>query len=192
MVFNLPNNLTLFRIAIIPFLIALFLIQEPWSLWATLGLYTLGAITDFFDGYLARRWNMMSAFGRFLDPIADKLLVAAMLILIAAFDRLPGMWTIPAIVIMMREMLIAGLREFLGPHRIQLPVSKLAKWKTVSQMVAMGFLIMGAHGDVVLPQTLLIGQIGISIAAILTVITGWDYMKKGLEFIQTMDEDKGS
>jgi len=192
MVFNLPNNLTLFRIAIIPALVVLFLIQEPWSLWAALGLYTLGAITDFFDGYLARRWNMMSAFGRFLDPIADKLLVAAMLILIAAFDRLPGMWTIPAIIIMMREMLIAGLREFLGPHRIQLPVSRLAKWKTVSQMFAMGFLIMGKHGDVVLPQTLLIGQIGISIAALLTIVTGWDYMRKGLSYIQSMDDGKGS
>lgn len=192
MVLNLPNILTIGRIAIIPMLAVLFLIQEPWSLWSALGLYTLGAITDFFDGYLARRWNMMSAFGRFLDPIADKLLIAAMLILIAAFDRLPGMWTIPAIIIMMREMLIAGLREFLGPHRIELPVSKLAKWKTVSQMVAMGFLIMGVHGDVILPRTLLIGQIGITIAAILTVITGWDYMKKGLSYIQAMDEEKRS
>jgi len=189
---NFPNMLTLGRIAIIPVLVVLFLIHEAWSLWTALALYTLGAITDFFDGYLARRWNMMSAFGRFLDPIADKLLIAAMLILIAAFDRLPGAWTIPAIIIMMREMLIAGLREFLGPHRIEVPVTKLAKWKTVSQMVAMGFLIMGAHGDVVLPQTLLIGQICLSFAAFLTVITGWDYMKKGLAYIQTMDEGKGN
>lgn len=187
---NLPNSLTLFRIAIIPVLVGLFLTQQVWALWTALGLYTLGAITDFFDGYLARRWNQMSAFGRFLDPIADKLLIAAMLILIAAFDRLPGMWTIPAIIIMMREMLIAGLREFLGPHRIVIPVSRLAKWKTTSQMFAMGFLIMGRHGDEVLPHTLLIGQIGISIAAALTIITGWDYMKKGLAHIQTMDDEK--
>ncbi|MCB1538733.1 MAG: CDP-diacylglycerol--glycerol-3-phosphate 3-phosphatidyltransferase [Rhodospirillales bacterium] len=185
---NLPNLLTLFRIAIIPVLCALFLMQERWSLWAALGVYTLGAVTDFFDGYLARRWNQMSAFGRFLDPIADKLLVAAMLILIAAFNRLPGIWTIPAIVIMMREMLIAGLREFLGPHRIMLPVSRLAKWKTVFQMFAMGFLIMGRHGDVVLPHTLLIGQVGLTFAAVLTVVTGWDYMRKGLAHIQAMDE----
>lgn len=192
MVFNLPNNLTLLRIAIIPVLVVLFLIHKEWSLWTALALYTVGAITDFFDGYLARRWNMMSAFGRFLDPIADKLLVAAMLILIAGFDRLPGAWMIPAIIIMMREMLIAGLREFLGPHRIEVPVSRLAKWKTVSQMVAMGFLIMGNYGDDVLPRTLLIGQVGLSIAAVLTVITGWDYMKKGLEFIKKMDEGKGT
>jgi cardiolipin synthase (CMP-forming) len=134
--------------------------------------------------------NQMSAFGRFLDPIADKLLVAAILIMLAGYDRLPGFWMIPAIVIMMREMLIAGLREFLGPHRILIPVSRLAKWKTVSQMVAIGFLIMGRHGDVVLPHTLLIGQIGLSIAALLTVITGWDYMVKGLAHIQHLDEDK--
>jgi cardiolipin synthase len=187
---NVPNSLTLFRIAIIPALVGLFMIQTPWALWTTLGLYTLGAVTDFFDGYLARRWNMMSAFGRFLDPIADKLLIAAMLIMIAAYGRLPDVWMIPAIIIMMREMLIAGLREFLGPHRIQLPVSKLAKWKTTSQMIAMGFLIMGKHGDIVLPHTLLIGQTLLSLAAALTIITGWDYMRKGLAYIQIMDEEK--
>lgn len=187
MVFNIPNILTMSRIAIIPLVMALFYMQTPVALWCALALFIAGGITDFFDGYLARRWNMMSAFGRFLDPIADKLLIAAMLILICAYGRLPGLWTIPAIIIMMREMLIAGLREFLGPHRITIPVSRLAKWKTVSQMVAMGFLIMGIHGDVVLPHTLLIGQIGILIAAVLTVITGWDYMKKGLTAIQQMD-----
>lgn len=187
---NIPNILTLSRIAVIPVVMILFYMQTRVSLWCALALFTLGGITDFFDGYLARRWNMMSAFGRFLDPIADKLLVASMLILLAAFDRMPGLWSIPAVLIMMREMLIAGLREFLGPHRIILPVSRLAKWKTTSQMVAMGFLIMGGHGEELVPHNLLIGQIGITIAAALTVITGWDYMKKGLAAIQDMDDGK--
>lgn len=187
---NIPNILTLSRIAVIPVVMVLFYMQTRVSLWSALALFILGGITDFFDGYLARRWNMMSAFGRFLDPIADKLLVASMLIILASFDRLPGLWTIPAVLIMSREMLIAGLREFLGPHRVILPVSKLAKWKTTSQMVAMGFLIMGGHGEELVPHNLLIGQIGLCIAALLTVITGWDYMKKGLAIIKTMDEEK--
>ena len=187
---NIPNILTLSRIAVIPLVMVLFYMQTKVSLWSALALFTLGGITDFFDGYLARRWNMMSAFGRFLDPIADKLLVASMLIVLAAFDRLENLWTIPAVIIMMREMLIAGLREFLGPHRIILPVSRLAKWKTTSQMVSMGFLIMGGHGDVLVPHTMLIGHIGITIAAILTVVTGWDYMKKGIAAINDMDDEK--
>jgi len=188
MILNLPNSLTLFRIAVIPMLVGLFYVHEVWAVWAALSLYILAAITDFFDGYLARAMNQMSAFGRFLDPIADKLFVAAVLVLLAGFDRLPGLWLIPAIIIMMREILIAGLREFLGPYKIILPVSRLAKWKTTSQMVAIGFLIVGPLGEVILPYTLLIGQWGLVIAAILTVVTGWDYMKTGIAHIRAMDE----
>ncbi|NBX65965.1 MAG: CDP-diacylglycerol--glycerol-3-phosphate 3-phosphatidyltransferase [Proteobacteria bacterium] len=188
MLFNIPNILTMFRIAIIPPLVGLFYMQEAWAIWLALALYTLAAITDFFDGYLARTMNQMSAFGRFLDPIADKLFIAATLVMLAGFDRTPGFWLIPSIVIMMREFLIAGLREFLGPHKIVLPVSKLAKWKTTAQMVAIGFLIIGPHGEVILPYTLEIGQWGLLIAAILTVITGWDYMKIGIKTIRELDE----
>jgi cardiolipin synthase len=188
MMFNLPNLLTLFRIAVIFPLVGLFYVQEPWAVWSALALYILAAVTDFFDGYLARTMNQMSAFGRFLDPIADKLFVAATLIMLAGFGRISGVWLIPAIVIMMREIMIAGLREFLGPYKIILPVSKLAKWKTTSQMVAIGFLIVGKNGDVVLPYTLEIGQIGLVIAAVLTVITGWDYMKVGVKTIREMEK----
>ena len=187
MVYNVPNILTLFRIAIIPPIMVLFYIQQPWSLWTALALYSVGAITDFFDGYFARTLNQTSAFGRFLDPIADKLYVAAIVILLAGFNRLEGIWLIPAVVIMMREILIAGLREFLGPYKIVLPVSKLAKWKTTSQLFAIGFLMMGRHGEVVLPHNLEIGHWMITIAAVLTVITGWDYMIKGLDYIRSMD-----
>lgn len=190
MVYNVPNVLTLFRIAIIPAIVVPFFIQEPWSLWTALALYSVGAITDFFDGYIARAWNQTSAFGRFLDPIADKLYVAAILILLAGFDRLDGIWIIPAVVIMMREILVAGLREFLGPYKITLPVSRLAKWKTTSQLIAIGFLIMGRHGEVVLPYNLEIGHWALTIAAVLTVITGWDYMVKGLDYIRAMDGEK--
>jgi cardiolipin synthase (CMP-forming) len=188
MMFSLPNLLTLFRIAVILPLVGLFYIQQPWAVWSALALYIVAALTDFFDGYLARTMNQMSAFGRFLDPIADKLFVAATLVMLAGFGRIPGVWLIPAIVIMMREILIAGLREFLGPHKIVLPVSRLAKWKTAAQMGAIGFLIVGSNGNIILPYTLEIGRVGLVFAAVLTVVTGWDYMKTGVRIIRAMDD----
>lgn len=188
MKYNLPNVLTLFRIAIIPPMIGLFYIPDAWAAWTCLGIYTLGAITDYFDGYFARTMNLMSAFGRFFDPIADKLFVAAVLILLAGFDRIPGIWLLPAIAIMMREFFVAGLREFLGPHKVVIHVTKLAKWKTTAQMFSIGFLIVGNHGDVILPHTLQVGQWALLLSATLTLITGWDYLKVGLEAIRKMDE----
>lgn len=187
MILNLPNSLTLLRIAVIPVIVCLFYVNAVWAIWTALALYILAAVTDFFDGYLARVMNQTSAFGRFLDPIADKLLVAAVLILLAGFGRLPDAWLIAAVVIMMRELLIAGLREFLGPHKIVVHVSRLAKWKTGLQMTAIGFLIVGPHGDVLVPQTLLIGQCGLVLAAVLTVVTGWSYMAECIRVIRSMD-----
>lgn len=189
MLWTIPNILTMFRIGILPVLIILLYVQAPWATWTALGIYTVAAFTDFFDGYIARSMNSMSAFGRFLDPIADKLVVGAMLMMLAGFDRLPGLWLVPAIVILVREILITGMREFLGPYKITLPVSRLAKWKTTSQMIAMGFLIVGHLGDPIVPNTLLVGQIGLTIAAVLTVITGWSYMVTGIRFIRTLDKD---
>lgn len=181
---NLPNILTFFRIAILPVIIGLFFIPESWAAWTALGLYSLASITDFLDGYLARKWKVISPIGTFLDPIADKIFIAALLIALAGFDRLEGYWIIPAIIILVREILISGLREFLGPKNIQLPVSKLAKWKTTAQMIALGFLVVGNYGNVILPETLLYGQVLLSIAAILTVITGWCYLIEGLKHIK--------
>lgn len=188
MIYNIPNLLTLFRIALIPAITALFFVPENWAVWTALALYSLGAITDFFDGYIARALKQTSAFGRFLDPIADKLYVAAILLLLAGFDRISGVWLIPAIIIMMREILIAGLREFLGPHKITLPVSKLAKWKTTVQLIAIGFLIVGPLGETILPYSWQIGHWGLVIAAAFTVITGWSYMRCGLQYIHALDK----
>lgn len=180
---HLPNILTFFRIGILPVLIGLFFIEGWLAAWGALALYTLACITDFLDGYIARSMNVESALGTFLDPISDKIFVASLLIVLAGFDRLEGLWLIPAIVILMREFLVSGLREFLGPQNIQLPVSKLAKWKTTVQMVALGFLVVGDYGDILLPHTLLYGQWGLAIAALLTVITGWSYVKAGIKHI---------
>ncbi len=190
MQWTLPNILTFARIIMIPIIAGLFFCPNSWGGWAALGVYTLACITDFFDGYLARIWKQESAFGKFMDPMADKLLIAVLLMMLIGFDRLTGLWIIPAILILFREILISGLREFLGPSNIKLPVSLLAKWKTTIQMFALGFLIVGETGKSVLPQTLEVGRVGVTIAAILTLITGYQYLKAGLDHIKTMDQSQ--
>jgi len=176
------------RIAFIPFIAILILIPTAWAAWAALSLYTIACITDWLDGYIARRDNIISAFGRFLDPIADKLLIAILLLIFASMERLAGWWILPACTILFREILIAGLREFLGPQNIVIHVSKLAKWKTTSQMIALGFLVVGDYGNVLLPETLLIGQILLSVSAVLTFITGYEYMVQGMKAIIDMEK----
>lgn len=190
MIFNTPNCLTLMRIALIPVIAGLMFIDSALSAWLALGFYTLACVTDWFDGYIARKQNITSAFGRFLDPIADKLLIAILLLVFVALDRLYGWWVLPAAIILFREVLIAGLREFLGPQNIVIHVSKLAKWKTTAQMVALGFLVVGDYGNIILPHTVSIGQILISVAAILTFMTGWNYMHQGIKAIIELDKGK--
>ena len=180
---QLPNILTVSRIALLPVLIGLFFIDGRAAAWTALWIYVFCAVTDFLDGYLARKFGSTSNFGTFLDPISDKIMVASLLIALATFDRLDGYWMVPAIIIMMREFLISGLREFLGPQNIKVPVSKLAKWKTTFQMVALGFLVIGDYGNPVVPQSLLIGQVLLSVAAVITIITGWNYLKAGYKHI---------
>ncbi len=186
MLVTVPNVLTLSRIFSIPVLVVLFYIDTPWAAWTALGLYALAAFTDYLDGYLARRWDQISAFGRFLDPVSDKIFVATILVLLVGFDRLPGLWMIPAIIIMIREFTISGLREFLGAAHVSVPVTRLAKWKTALQMVALGFLVIGPYAQNLFPPTMTAGQWGLGIAAVLTVVTGWEYLKVGLSHIRTM------
>src|ERR671916_1575952 len=143
---DLPNLLTLSRIAAIPVLVALAALRHPWGDVFACVVFSAAAITDYYDGKIARERRAVSGFGRMLDPIADKLLVGAALIVLAGHDRLTG-WTLyPAIVILLREILVSGLREYLAELRIGLPVSRLAKWKTAIQMTAIGFLIVGEAG----------------------------------------------
>jgi cardiolipin synthase len=142
----------------------------------TCAIFTVAAVTDYFDGYLARSWSMQSPFGRMLDPIADKLLVGAAILMLVHFDRAP---TLPALIILCREILVSGLREFLAEAQVGLPVSRLAKWKTGVQMVAIGFLIVGTAA----PEWLNaddIGSYGLWFAAGLTLVTGFDYLLVGL------------
>lgn len=171
---NLANKLTIGRIAAIPVICALMSVPGQTTAFLAMALFVAAAVTDYFDGYIARNYNQMSTWGRVLDPIADKLLVAAVLLMIAATDRLNGINFIPAVIILLREVAVSGLREFLAELRVGLPVTKLAKWKTAAQMTALPFLICN-QVDLVFITAGVVGVILIWVAAVLTVITGWDY-----------------
>ena len=181
---DLPNLLTLSRIAAIPLMVALAAIQLPWADMAACAVFSIAAITDYFDGKIARDRQITSDFGRMLDPIADKLLVGAALMCLAGFDRLPNWALLPAIIILLREILVSGLREYLASLRIGLPVTRLAKWKTGFQMGALGVLLAGDTGAGAIGLGFLpvgwIGEAMLWTAAALTLLTGWDYLRAGL------------
>jgi len=176
---SLPNLLTLSRILAIPIVVASFYVQGDYARWFACALFSAAGVTDWLDGHMARRWAQQSELGRFLDPIADKLLVAATLFMLVATDRLSSGAVLPALVILCREILVSGLREYLAELRVGLPVSKLAKWKTGIQMVAIGVLIVGDAGPAFLPVAA-IGEMLLWVAALLTLVTGYDYLRAGL------------
>ncbi|WP_158808760.1 CDP-diacylglycerol--glycerol-3-phosphate 3-phosphatidyltransferase [Beijerinckia sp. L45] len=181
---SLPNLLTYGRVVAVPVVAACMFWPEVDTMrWVALGLYTVAAITDFFDGYLARAWSQQSALGQMLDPIADKLLVAAVLFMLVADRTIAGISIAAAIIILCREILVSGLREFLADLKVSIPVSRVAKWKTTAQLVALGFLIAGPAGDKVLPGNTTIGHVLLWIAAVLTIYTGVDYLRSGISHI---------
>jgi cardiolipin synthase len=183
MLTDLPNVLTLSRIAAIPLLIATVAINTQAGDLAACVIFGAAAITDYFDGKLARSRRQQSNLGRMLDPIADKLLVGAVLMLLVGQNRLSPLGLYPAIVIMLREILVSGLREYLAGIRVGLPVTRLAKWKTGFQMGALGTLLAGNTSAALLHLDFLpvsvIGETMLWIAAMLTLITGWDYLTAG-------------
>ena len=190
---SLPNILTYARIAAIPVVVGCVygqsIMDGPlWLRWVALVVFIAAGVTDYLDGYYARIWDQHSAFGRMLDPIADKLLVASCLLMLAADSSIHG-WTLwAAIVILCREILVSGLREYLAALRVSVPVTKLAKWKTTIQLVAIGFLIAGEAGEQVLPMTTLVGITLLWISAIFTIYTGWDYFRAGIHHLIKEDE----
>lgn len=186
--FTLPNILTYARMAAVPVVAALlFWPHDLEARWPALFLFIAAGITDYFDGYLARAYAQQSVLGRMLDPIADKLLVAACLLMLAADGTISGWSLWAAIVILCREILVSGLREFLAELKVSVPVSRVAKWKTVLQLVAIGFLIAGPAGETVLPGTTAIGLVLLWIAAVLTIYTGWDYLKAGIQYVMDVE-----
>jgi len=182
---SLPNLLTLSRILAVPILVFLLWRPAPLDYAITFVLYCIVGITDYFDGYLARAQGRISRLGQFLDPIADKIMIGAVLVMLISSRRenplpeIAGLHIIPALVILLREIIVSGLREFLAELRVSMPVSALAKWKTTFQMVALGALILGGA----LPQQLWVHEVGIIclwVAAALTLVTGYDYLRTGL------------
>jgi cardiolipin synthase len=181
----LPNLLTYGRIAAVPVVVGLLYWQSIlggalWLRWLALAIFITAGLTDILDGYLARMWGQQSSLGRMLDPIADKLLVASCLLMLAAEKSIHGWTLLAAVIILCREILVSGLREFLAELRVGVPVTRLAKWKTFGQLVAIGFLIAGEAGVQVLPQTIEIGIALLWLSALLTLYTGWDYMRAGV------------
>jgi cardiolipin synthase len=178
---NFANILTMSRIAAIPAIVGLLLVPGLVWHWIALALFVIACVTDWFDGYVARRLDQVSPLGRFLDPIADKLVVAAVLLVLVAIRHIDGWAILAALIILCREILVSGLREFLAELRVGVPVSMLAKWKTTVQMVALGFLIVAKPESEVPIRAMLIGEILLWVAAAMTVITGYDYMTIGLK-----------
>jgi cardiolipin synthase (CMP-forming) len=202
---SLPNILTYARIAAIPVVVGCIYAQSImdgplWLRWVAVAVFIAAGVTDFLDGYYARIWDQHSAFGRMLDPIADKLLVASCLLMLAADGIIHGWSLWAAIVILCREILVSGLREYLAGLRVSVPVTKLAKWKTTVQLVAIGFLLAGEAGDMMVPVLIpsvaplgpVVTQIGLLllwISAIVTIYTGWDYFRAGIHHL--IEEDEG-
>ena len=170
---NIPNLLTIGRIAAIPLICLLVILGGGWGYGLAFVLYVAAAVTDWLDGFLARRWNQGSPLGRMLDPIADKLLVGALLIVLAWTHSLSGWDLIPAVAIMMREIFVSGLREYLGPKGVVVHVTMLAKWKTTTQLVAIGVVLLEA----LFPDLRLISNILLWLAGALTVWTGAEYFR---------------
>jgi cardiolipin synthase len=205
--YNIPNMLTYGRIIAVPLIVLCFFVEgtlqsTDFARWTALGLFALASITDFLDGYLARIWKQTSNIGKMLDPIADKLLVSSVLLLVAADGTIAGWSLWAAIIILCREILVSGLREYLAALKVSVPVTRIAKWKTTAQMVAIGFLLAGPAGDKALdlqlhgghasseivPYATLIGILLLWVAAILTIYTGYDYFRAGLKHVVEEDE----
>lgn len=186
--FNLPNMLTYARILAVPLIVLCFYMEgrirpTDWWRWAAVTIFIVASITDYFDGYIARIWKQTSNIGKMLDPIADKLLVSSALLLLA-YDRTIDKWSLwAAIIILCREILVSGLREYLAALKVSVPVTQLAKWKTAMQLVAVGFLLAGPAGDKFLPYTTEIGLSLLWVSAIVTLYTGYDYFRAGLKHI---------
>ena len=185
---NIPNMLTYARILAVPMIVLCFFLEgklqsSDFARWTALAIFIAASVTDYLDGYLARTWKQTSNIGRMLDPIADKLLVSSALLLMAADGTIAG-WSIwAAIIILCREILVSGLREYLAALKVSVPVTQLAKWKTALQLIAVGFLLAGPAGDKVIGYASEIGITLLWVSAIITLYTGYDYFRAGLKHI---------
>ena len=193
--YNLPNLLTISRIIVIPVIFLAIYIHTAWWSILTAVLFIVAAVTDYLDGYLARSRNETSAFGRLLDPIADKLLVVSALLIIVANRLVDEISYIPVCIIMCREILVSGLREFLAEVKVGMPVTRLAKWKTAVQMTALAMILLSAV-SYAYPDNLFVslmgvlGEILLWVAGALTFVTGYDYFQRGLDYVKNLEAQK--
>ena len=183
MLSSLPNLLTLSRILAVPILVALMWTTGAYEWLAAFIVFCIAGLTDYLDGYLARAQGTVSKIGVFLDPIADKIMVAAVIVMLVDSGIVHGLAVVAALIILLREIIVSGVREYLATLQVSLPVSALAKWKTAFQMIALGALVLAGSADHFLPQlpVLRIGLASLWIAAALTLITGYDYLRVGLK-----------
>ena len=177
---NIPNILTLLRILIIPVIIIFLEIGNEFYNWLSLLLYIIACISDFFDGYLARKFELESSFGRFLDPIADKILIVSVIFILVSNSIITGFFVYPALVIVIREILVSGLRDFFAHSTETLLVTNLSKWKTLIQMSSLGFLIVQNNFETIF--IFFVGATGLTVASILTMYTGYIYFKNNIKF----------
>lgn len=192
--YSLPNLLTYGRILAVPAIVLCFFIEgklqsTDFARWLALSIFAAASFTDWLDGYLARKWQQTSNIGRMLDPIADKLLVSVALLLLAGEGSIAGWSLWAAVIILCREILVSGLREYLAALKVSVPVSNLAKWKTTVQMIAIGFLLAGPAGDKLVPMITELGHALLWISALLTIYTGYDYFRAGLRHIVDGDDE---
>lgn len=191
--FNIPNLLSYYRILVIPAMFGLFYLEKAapeWAVtaaWVNVLLFLLAGVSDFLDGKIARATGQTTLLGKFLDSSTDKMLIGALLMMLIAFDRLEGVWVIPAIVIFLREILIAGVREFMALYNVIVPISKMGKWKMTIQMLFMGFLVAGTYGEMLIPYAYDIGKIGFLFAMVITVTSGYEYMRQAWKTIKEID-----
>ena len=195
--YNLPNLLTISRIVVIPVIfLSIYIHSLTWSVLAAI-LFIIASITDYLDGYLARSRNETSAFGRLFDPIADKLLVVSALLIIVANHLVDEISYIPVCIIMCREILVSGLREFLAEVKVGMPVTRLAKWKTAVQMTALSMILVSAVSSAY-PENMFVSVVGVVgeillwIAGALTFMTGYDYFQRGLDYVRNLEAQKKS
>ena len=179
---NIPNILTLLRILIIPVIIIFLEVDNDLYQWLALALYSIACISDFLDGYLARKYELESSFGRFLDPIADKILVVSVIFILISNNVINGLFVYPALIIVIREILVSGLRDFFAHSKETLLVTNLSKWKTLIQMFSLGFLIVSGNFETKL--ILFTGCFGLTVASIMTIHTGYIYFKKNLRLFK--------
>ena len=177
---NISNILTLLRIAVIPIIVICIYMKEPYFGWIAFFLFCLASITDYFDGYIARLRNEITNFGTFLDPIADKLLVAAVILILTSKGVIKDWDTVPALIILLREITVSGLREYLAGIKVSIPVSRIAKLKTFLQLSALAILIL-SESDLDLNLIIYLGKIFLWLSAILTLYTAYDYVKGSIK-----------